>query len=113
MSVPRRKPNSIRSGVIAVLSRLTPHDSADDDFMTAAQIHGKMRRVKLSSLSSILCKMVKSGELARHKGVGPRGGYGYRLQSSGDLYAELSRRMAESIALEIDRRILAELGLTT
>ena len=38
------------------------------------------RRIKLSSLSSQLCKMSKAGVLERLENFGPRGGYGYRLK---------------------------------
>ena len=32
-----------------------------------------------TAVSSILCKMFKEGGIRRKKGVGPKGGYGYRL----------------------------------
>jgi len=36
--------------------------------------------VKLSSLSSVLKRMYDAGELERIDGVGPRGGFGYRVK---------------------------------
>jgi predicted transcriptional regulator len=35
--------------------------------------------VKLASLSSLLCKLADEGILEKLDNVGPRGGYGYRL----------------------------------
>jgi len=41
-------------------------------------------QVRLSSLSSLLKKMVDNGELKRIENVGPRGGYGYALGTTDD-----------------------------
>ncbi len=61
---------SIRNSVIDLLHGLPP--------LTAIEIAGVLDE-KLSSVSSVLKKMVDNKTLKRRKGVGPRGGYGYRL----------------------------------
>jgi len=39
----------------------------------------------ISSISSMLMKLVDEGLLRRKKGIGPRGGYGYTLSAKGRL----------------------------
>ena len=52
--------------------------------LTASQIRNVIndhsaadKQVRLSSVSSLLKKMVDTGEIERHENFGPRGGYGY------------------------------------
>lgn len=46
---------------------------------TAAEIadHNALKGISLATISSALCKLVKSGEILRLDNFGPRGGYGY------------------------------------
>ncbi len=71
---------SIRSRVISELQTL-PYA---DDCLTSSQL-GKGLNIPLSSLSSVLNRMAKKGELVRVPDIGPRGGYGYRLKNTGDI----------------------------
>lgn len=53
------------------------------DTHTAADLWSSLNTefdVKLTSLSSTLKKMYDAGELERFEGIGPRGGYGYRVK---------------------------------
>lgn len=45
--------------------------------------------VKLSSLSSLLKKLTDENVLVRFEGVGPRGGYGYRLKEDMDTLSSI------------------------
>ena len=72
-------PRSIRSRVIGELSLLP----FADDTLTSSQL-GALLKVRLSSLSSVLNRMAKRGEVVRVPDVGPRGGYGYRLKTSSE-----------------------------
>jgi predicted transcriptional regulator len=56
--------------------RLLELMTADRSVFTAARLAIELD-VGLSSLSSLLNRLVKEGKLKRADGVGPRGGYGY------------------------------------
>ncbi len=72
---------SIRSRVIGELKNL----ALADDCLTSSQLEARLLNVKLSSLSSILNRMARKGEVVRVPDVGPRGGYGYRLKNTRDI----------------------------
>ena len=74
-----------------------------DDVRTAIEL-SRITGVKLSSLSSVLCRLSRpKGCLVRVPDFGPRGGYGYRRKLLDEIIAE---HMSERIAQEIDREIL-------
>ncbi len=82
------KRHTIRQRVIDELANLP----FADDYMTARQLKKALGDVKMSSLSSILRKMVKRGEIYRQSGYGPRGGYGYRRKTVSEaIYERIAR----------------------
>lgn len=100
---------SIRKRILDLLGERADNWETVDSYMTAIEIKKALKDdTKLSSLSSILVKMVKKGTVVRMSGVGPRGGHGYRLGSS-SVYIKMTQRMAEDLAREIDRQVLDEL----
>jgi len=78
---------------------------------TAAQLQERIlrqmgKRVGLASLSSLLCRMVARGELHRHDGVGPRGGYGYTLAREKSPSASRRRKPAKKMTrVEAEARL--------
>lgn len=66
---------TIRKAITSILDDLLP-------VATATELAFLMNR-KLSSVSSILKKMHRAGEVCRRKGLGPRGGNGYWRKNSG------------------------------
>jgi hypothetical protein len=92
---------SVRAQVRAALAECTIRD----EYPTAIQVKRMLPDVSLATVSSILCKMAKAGQISRTKGVGPRGGYGYRALSLYDLQVALARKAAE----EWNRRAIKEM----
>lgn len=79
------KQMSMRVAVLQLLEGLRDQLGGDLQYYTATDIQlllrARMARdEKLSSLSSLLLKMVRNGQLEEMPGVGPRGGMGYRLR---------------------------------
>lgn len=97
----------IKDKIIAVLSMLV----WADDYATAVQL-SRGTRVKLSSLSSVLLRMIKKGEIVRVHNIGPRGGYGYRLKTTTEVITDvICKRSVKELCEQIDAEILRELGI--
>ena len=71
---------TIREQVLTALQYWEPYRHGATATQLFHALNAKGYEVKLSSLSSQLCKMVKEGELDLLVEYGPRGGSGYRLK---------------------------------
>lgn len=100
----------IRAKILDALGKLP---SGPDQFMTAMELK-KATGVRLSSLSPALLRLMKGGSILRKAGVGPRGGFGYRLKTIFETVTQAIQDQAvKDICEEMDQRVLADLMATS
>lgn len=88
---------SIRDQVVKALLTI-------DHPVTAAQIHRRLQQnvgttTSLATLSGVLSKMTRSGELVRVEEFGPRSGYGYSIPKPSTLVALPRNKLVELLYL--------------
>ncbi len=71
-----------KSAVFTTRSSIMTMLGVGHNVMTASEISRSLG-IGLSSVSSLLRRMVAAGEILRVAGFGPRGGYGYLLRKDG------------------------------
>lgn len=98
--MPVKSKTSARKRILEVLDP----DRPGDDFMTAAEIKRKIPECSLRTISSTLAKMAKKRVITRQKGVGPRGGYGYRRELT--ITEIIEANSMKLIREEIDKQFL-------
>ncbi len=94
-------PKTIREKIFRELSTLV----LADDFLTSTEL-SRLTKVKLSSISSVLRKMVRKKEIIRKEDFGPRKGFGYRLKT---VEESIFDSMIDKLQQDIDKQLFDDM----